>query len=93
MAFANGGTVPGSGAGDTVPAMLSPGETVVSRALTESVASNTGGSKGGDTHNHNSISFAPQIHAVDAEGVDRMLQKHQATFQRHISGVMRKMNK
>ncbi len=93
MAFANGGLVPGSGSGDTVPAMLTPGETVVTKALTsrvESAERNRGsGGGGGDTHIH----FAPQIHAVDAEGVDRVLTKHSSIFQRHVSGMVRKANK
>lgn len=91
LAFADGGLVPGSGTGDTVPAMLSPGETVVSRALTEQVKNNTTNNRGGDTHNH--ISYSPQIHAVDAEGVDRLLTKHASTFQRHMVSTVRKMNK
>ncbi len=93
MAFANGGLVPGSGSGDTVPAMLSPGETVITRALTERVTDSernrNGSSAGGDMHMH----FAPQIHAVDAKGVDDMLTKHGAVFQRHISATMRRMNR
>jgi hypothetical protein len=39
-------------------------------------------------HNH----FSPQIHAVDAEGVDRMLTKHSDTFKRHFTNHARRMN-
>ena len=92
MAFANGGTVPGSGSGDTVPAMLSPGETVITRALTERVTdSERRGSAGGGGTMH--MHYAPQIHAVDAKGVDDMLTKHGSVFERHINATMRRMNR
>lgn len=35
--FASGGTVPGSGSGDTVPAMLTPGEFVVKKAVVKAL--------------------------------------------------------
>ena len=89
MAFANGGLVPGTGSGDTVPSMLQPGETVVSRALTEQVRNNTTNNRA--THVH--PTFAPTIHAMDAEGVDRVLEKHSAKFEKHFQGVVRKMNR
>jgi hypothetical protein len=91
MAFAEGGTVPGSGHGDTVPAMLSPGETVVSAALTQQVKENTGGGSKGDTHHH--LTYAPQVSAIDAEGVEGMLKKHATTFQKHVNATLRKQNK
>jgi hypothetical protein len=36
---------------------------------------------------------SPTVHAVDSEGVDRMLTKHNAVFQRHLTSTLRKMNK
>src|ERR1039458_9703698 len=48
MMFHGGGLVPGSGYGDTVPAMLSPGETVVSAALTDQVRNSTTNNRSGD---------------------------------------------
>ena len=92
LAFADGGKVPGTGYGDTVPAMLSPGETVVSAALTEQVTNNTGSTnKGGDVH-HN-WTYAPQISAIDSTGVEAMLKKHNTIFQKHVASTMRKQNK
>jgi len=89
LAFEQGGTIPGAGA---VPIIGHGGETVVTKALTDRVnaAEGRGGSAGG-VHMHNT--FAPQIHAVDAEGVDRLLAKHASTFQRHMVSAARKMNK
>jgi hypothetical protein len=87
-AFEQGGKIPGEGA---IPILGHGGETVVTRALTDRVETAEGKSSArtGNIHMH----FAPQIHAVDAEGVDRMLKKHGTVFQRHITGVMRKMNR
>jgi hypothetical protein len=91
MGLAGGGLIPGSGIGDTVPAMLTPGETVVTKALTDRVASaERGGNSGGASHH--TWNFAPQIHAMDAEGVDRVLAKHSAVFQRHVGATLRRMN-
>ena len=89
MAFEQGGTIPGTGA---VPIMGHGGETVVTKALTDRVNAAEGrGGSGSGVHMHNT--FAPQIHAVDAEGVDRMLAKHASTFQRHMVSAARKMNR
>jgi hypothetical protein len=87
MAFAQGGEVPGSGMGDTVPAMLTPGETVVTKALTEQVKGSTGAGRGTTVH------FAPVIHAIDSNGVEAMLTKHAATFERHVTSTIRKANR
>lgn len=87
MAFAKGGIVPGSGSGDTVPAMLTPGESVLPKAMTQNLSRASGGMT---IHNHNN--YSPQIHAIDATGVDGMLTKHGAVFQRHIAAQMRRMN-
>lgn len=83
MAFHTGGEVPGMG---DVPIMAQGGETVVSRALTEQVRSNTGASG-------HSLHYAPVIHAVDSDGVKRMLDKHSAIFHAHVTSTLRKMHK
>jgi hypothetical protein len=83
MQFAEGGEVPGVGSGDTVPAMLTPGETVVTKALTDQVRGNTGG---GGSH----MTYAPTIHAVDGDGVERMLKKHSAVFHAELKSTLRK---
>jgi hypothetical protein len=95
MAFASGGLVPGSGNGDTVPAMLTPGEAVLPKALTEGLSNaarngNLGGG-GGDVHVHNH--FSPQVHAMDSDGVDRVLKEHGDKFAAHAEHHIRKMNR
>lgn len=95
MAFASGGIVPGSGNGDTVPAMLTPGEAVLPKALTEGLSNaarngNLSGG-GGEVHVHNH--FSPQIHAVDSDGVDRLLKQHGDKFAAHAENHVRKMNR
>ena len=89
MAFAEGGKVPGYGRADTVPAMLMPGETVVSKALTQQVANSQGGASQGHTIQHNPTYY---IQMIDAHGVRNMLQKHDQEFQKHAVSTMRKMN-
>ena len=95
MAFEEGGIVPGVGRGDIVPAMLEPGEGVVPKGVMEGLSNmaRNGGMDRGGTHYHVQAHFAPQIHAVDADGVDRMLAKHSDRFQRHFETTLRKMNR
>lgn len=91
MSFEIGGKIPGQ-TNSPVPIIGHEGETVVTKSLTDRVerAEAWGGNKGGgDTHVH----FAPQIHAVDATGVDAMLTKHASVFHRHINAAFRKMNR
>jgi hypothetical protein len=91
MAFETGGLVPGVGNRDSVPAMLTPGEAVLPKRLTENLThAARSGSSGQEIHVHNH--FSPQIHAVDAEGVDRMLEKHGEKFNEHAANHIRKMN-
>jgi len=88
MSFEAGGKIPGDG---PVPIEGHGGETVVTKALTDRVESaEKSGGKSGGQHTWN---FAPQIHAMDAEGVDRVLAKHASVFQRHVGQTMRRMNK
>ncbi|MGA9070770.1 MAG: hypothetical protein WB424_10975, partial [Terracidiphilus sp.] len=97
MAFEGGGIVPGTGTGDIVPAMLTPGEGVVPKGVMEGLSNlaKSGGLSGGPahvTHIHR-VHFAPTIHALDSDGVDTVLEKHQATFQKHFENVLRKQNR
>jgi hypothetical protein len=87
MAFAGGGEVPGYGFGDSVPAMLTPGETVVTKALTEQVKS-SGGGGAGHVHIH-----MPTIHALDAEGVSRVLDRHAALISKSVANHLRKQSR
>lgn len=61
--FAEGGYVPGLGTGDTVPAMLTPGELVLNRAQQQQLSS------GSVTINLNISAGA----VVDKPAIDRML--------------------
>jgi hypothetical protein len=95
MAFEKGGIVPGVTVGDTVPAMLTPGEAVLPKALTEHLtnAAKFGKSDGdsGHTHFHHHASYT--IHAIDGPSVQTMLTKHADTFQAHFHSQVRRMNK
>jgi len=93
MAFETGGIVPGVGRGDTVPAMLTPGEAVLPKRLTENLthAARSGGSGGPEVHNH--ITSHYTIHAIDGASVHDMLKKHADAFHEHTAHHIRKMNK
>lgn len=95
MAFAGGGEVPGVGVGDVVPAMLTPGEGVVPKGVMEGLSkmAKNGGMDQQASHVHIAAHFTPTVHAMDSEGVDRVLEKHQQTFQKHFQRTLRKMNK
>jgi hypothetical protein len=90
LAFAQGGKVPGYGNADTVPAMLTPGETVVTKALTQQVENSQGGSsnQGHTVHIH-----MGDVHAVDAKGFDGLLEKHAAVVGKHVQSQMRRMHR
>jgi hypothetical protein len=96
MAFENGGIVPGTGTGDIVPAMLTPGEGVVPKGVMEGLSNlaKSGGMSGGPAHvTHVHIHHSPTIHALDSEGMDRVLEKNSATLQKHFEHTLRKMNR
>jgi hypothetical protein len=95
MAFEGGGIVPGTGSGDVVPAMLTPGEGVVPGGVMEGLSNLVkSGGMGGTTHvTHVHIHHSPTIHALDSEGMDRVLEKNSATLQKHFEGTLRKMNR
>jgi len=92
MAFAEGGLVPGVGIGDTQPAMLTPGETVLPKKMTEQLqrASNSDDS-GQHVHVHHTSHFT--VHAIDGASVKGMLDKHADEFSKHFHAQLRKMNR
>jgi hypothetical protein len=96
MAFEGGGIVPGVGTGDTVPAMLEPGEGVltekVMKGLTERAAfGDADRSSGSEIHIHHNQTN--HIHAIDADGVHQMLREHGPQFTDHAVNTLRKMNR
>jgi hypothetical protein len=93
MALESGGIVPGVGRGDTVPAMLTPGEAVLPKGLTEQLTNAAKFGDGGATppvqvnHTHHYT-----IHAIDGASVKGMLEDHADTFHQHFEHHVRKMN-
>ena len=96
MAF-QGGTdsVPGVGTGDIVPAKLEPGEGVVPKSVMGSLRdlAKNGGMGGGVHYNIGSPHFSPTIHALDADGVDEILEKHADKFHKAFEHTVRKLNR
>jgi hypothetical protein len=86
MAFEKGGIVP-----QDAYALVHHNEMVLPAPIASFIvnaASQGSGNGGGQNH----FVFAPTVHAVDAEGVDRMLTKHADTFHRHVKAHMRRLN-
>jgi hypothetical protein len=93
MAFEEGGIVPGVGKGDTVPAMLEPGEGVLSNRVMDNLkdASRNGGASGGDVHIHHSPTY--NVQTIDGDGIRDVLAKHDEEFKQHIANHVRRLNK
>jgi len=94
MAFADGGIVPGIGKGDHVPAMLEPGEGVVPGGVMDGLRSMArSGTMGGAHHYHAHVNPTYHLHALDSAGMDKVLDKHSDTLQKHVTKTLRKMNR
>ena len=92
LAFEGGGIVPGIGNRDTVPAMLTPGEAVLPKNMTEMLthAASSGSTGGGDVHLHHSPTY--HVQTIDGDGIRDVLRKHSDEFEKHARSVIRKMN-
>jgi hypothetical protein len=93
MAFETGGIVPGTANTDSVHAMLTPGEAVLPKNLTDNLRSaarsgNMGQS--GEVHVH--IHQTNHVQALDSEGMDRVLDAHKDRLTQHFNDHVRKMN-
>jgi hypothetical protein len=84
ISFESGGEIPGFGA---VPIVGHGGETVITKQLTDQVKNSAGG---GNVHHFH---FAPQIQALDSEGMDRVLDKNMDKFTRRIGSELRNRNR
>ena len=95
MAFEGGGVVPGVGRGDTVPAMLTPGEGVIPGGVMDGLdkMARSGGMGGGGTHYHTTVKYSPVVHALDGDSVGRVLDKHGDVLQKHFESTLRKFNR
>ena len=96
MAFQDGGVVPGTGVGrgDSVPAMLEPGEGVVPGGVMDGLSkmARSGDMAGGGTHYHVTTQPTYHLQALDTAGMAKILDTHSATLSKHVSNELRKMN-
>ena len=91
MAFAEGGIVPGYRDYDSVPAMLTPGEAVLPKGLTDKL---TKSSSGGEVHNHhNTMHVVQHVQTIDGDGMRQALDKNAAVLTKHFHSTMRKQNR
>lgn len=94
MAFAKGtDRVPGVGHGDTVPAMLTPGEGVVPGGVMDGLR-NVARNGGFQQQPHMTVHVAPVYHVqtIDGDGMQAALEKHSEQLQQHFENTLRKMN-
>ncbi|HEY2363489.1 MAG TPA: hypothetical protein VGK36_20375 [Candidatus Angelobacter sp.] len=93
MAFEKGGLVPGVGRGDVVPAVLSPGEHVDDKELTDGLRGMVRNG-GAGPRNHVQVHYRPTYHVstIDGDGIRGVLQEHSEEFHQHFSQTVRRMN-
>lgn len=92
MAFESGGIVPGVERADIVPAMLTPGEAVIPRQMTERLnraASDEDSGPRREVHIH--VHHSPTIHALDSDGMERALRKNVSVITDHINRHITRM--
>jgi hypothetical protein len=94
MAFQSGGIVPGYGTGDTVPAMLTPGEGIVPKGVMEGLGdiARNGGFKSGGNVTHVHVRPTYNVSTIDGDGMKAALDKHSGVLQSHFENTLRKMN-
>lgn len=94
MAFEKGGIVPGVGRGDIVPAMLTPGEAILPKAMTDHLMTAArSGNTGGGIHNTVHVHYRVNASALDGDGMATVLEKHSDQLRAHFENTLRKMNR
>ena len=95
MAFAEGGTVPGMGNRDNVPAMLTPGEGIVPNSMMDNLnkMAREGGlnQKAPSTHVHMHNTY--HVNTIDGDGMQDALEKHSDQLHKHFDNAVRRMNR
>ena len=93
MAF-QGGTdsVPGTGHGDKIPAMLEPGEGVVPGGVMDNLRKQA--RDGSNQRPQYTVHVRPVYHVntIDGDGMQATLEKHTDQLQRHFENSVRRMN-
>lgn len=95
MAFEKGGIVPGVGHGDIVPAMLTPGEAILPKSMTEMLtsAARSISVTGGNHTTHVHVRPTYNIQALDGDGLSTVLKKHSDQLTQHFHASVRRMNR
>lgn len=94
MAFEKGGIVPGIGTGDTVPAMLTPGEPVLPKNMADRLnRAMEDGDQGNRQTVHVHVRPTYNVQTIDGNGMRAALEKHTDVLQRHFENTLRRMNR
>jgi hypothetical protein len=89
MAFAEGGIVPGVEKGDTVPAMLTPGEGVIPKQTMENLKH---ASQPSQTVVHLHYNNENHVNTIDGDGMKDALEKNHDVFAEHVHKTLRAGN-
>jgi hypothetical protein len=93
MAFDKGGIVPGVEKGDTVPAMLTPGEGVIPKPVMDGLSNAARSGNVGSGHTtHVHVRPVYHVNAIDTSGFKAAVEKHTDVLERHFEHVVRRMN-
>jgi hypothetical protein len=94
MSFNAGGVVPGIENFDSVHAMLTPGEGVLTRHQMEALQN---AARGNTTNNNQEVHIhhhaTYHVQAMDSDGVKAVLDKHGEQFAEHAANHLRRLNK
>jgi hypothetical protein len=88
LAFAEGGIVPGTGYGDSIPAMLTPGEAVLPKPMVEKLSASSEQSSGPTIHMH--YSPTNNVKAWDGSDVKDAMDQHRNEFMKQAQKEMRR---
>ena len=74
--------------------MLEPGEGVVPGGVMDGLRSMArSGNMGGGTHMHAHVNPTYNLQALDTDGMQKVLDKHNDTINKHVTNTLRKMNR
>ena len=70
--------------------MLTPGEAVLPKRMTEKLSNSSSSSAAPEVHIHHSPTY--HVQTIDGDGIKQVLEKHGEQFNEHAANHIRKMN-
>ena len=87
--------MPGSGRGDTVRALLSPGEGIVPGGVMDQLSqmARNGGFQNSGPHYTVHVRPTYHVNTIDGDGMADALKQHTDVLQKHFENAVRRMNR